>query len=336
MRGALPDSVRFNRLDGKRSRGGLEFVTAFRRRTRETVFACARIRSRADERQRRVAGAEVVDGEAHAELRPEARRARPRCRCMSTLSVISSSGRRRQPGAASAATCRRSSGWRSWRRREVDAHRERRRSACASPPLRGLAARARAPTADRHDQAGLLGERDELAGGDQPALGVRPSAPGPRSPTAPVGEVDDRLVVHAGARRVGAPQVASSCSRSSAPACMVGSKTCVRPRARALAGTSRCRRRAAAPRRLAGRPAEGDADAGARRHLGRRWRTDARARGDDALGDADASLRRARPRAGRRTRRRRGGRPCRRRGSGASARPRRPAARRRRRGRGCR
>ena len=51
------------------------------------------------------------------------------------------------------------------------------------------------PAADRDDQAGLLGDRDELVGRDHPALGVAPAQQRFQPDDTLVGEVDQWLVV---------------------------------------------------------------------------------------------------------------------------------------------
>ena len=81
-------------------------------------------------------------------------------------------------------------------RGEVDRHRERRVvRAQALQRARRAAPLAQDPAADRDDEPGLLGEGDEVARGDEPALGVAPAHerldPGDRA----VVEPHDRLVV---------------------------------------------------------------------------------------------------------------------------------------------
>src|SRR6185312_9802935 len=62
--------------------------------------------------------------------------------------------------------------------------------------LNGLTtALAQDPSADRHDETGLLGERDELVRGDETALGVAPAQQRLDARRAAVAETDDRLVV---------------------------------------------------------------------------------------------------------------------------------------------
>ena len=63
-------------------------------------------------------------------------------------------------------------------------------------PLGGLPARlADRPLAQRADQAGLLGERDELVGADRAALGVGPARERLGADRAARGQLDDGLVV---------------------------------------------------------------------------------------------------------------------------------------------
>ena len=51
------------------------------------------------------------------------------------------------------------------------------------------------PFADRHDQADFLGERDELVGRDQPALGMVPAQQRLEAGDLAGLQVDERLVV---------------------------------------------------------------------------------------------------------------------------------------------
>ena len=102
-----------------------------------------------------------------------------------------------------------------------------------------------------HDQAGLLGDRDEPVGRARRRARASASAAAPRSPTtAPVGQVDDRLVDAAGTGRrlERAAQLRSSCAGARrAAARMPGSKTTERAAAGGLrARTWRRRRRGAA------------------------------------------------------------------------------------------
>jgi hypothetical protein len=52
------------------------------------------------------------------------------------------------------------------------------------------------PRAERHDEAGLLGQRDEVAGQDQPARRVLPAHQRLEAGDGAGVNVDDRLVVH--------------------------------------------------------------------------------------------------------------------------------------------
>ena len=61
-------------------------------------------------------------------------------------------------------------------------------------PAAFAAALAQDPAADRHDQAGLLGQRDELVGADHAALGVVPAQQRLDAADRPVLQADDRLV----------------------------------------------------------------------------------------------------------------------------------------------
>ena len=78
--------------------------------------------------------------------------------------------------------------------RHVDRHRQRTPGALPAPRrARGL---AQHPVADRHDQALLLGQRDEVVGLDQAARRVAASGSAPRQPTSwPSPRAHLRLVV---------------------------------------------------------------------------------------------------------------------------------------------
>ena len=79
--------------------------------------------------------------------------------------------------------------------RHVDAHEQaRRRDAGLLPRHRALAGLAHDPAADRQDRAVLLGDLDELAGRDQPAIGMLPAHERLEPGDAPGLERDDRLV----------------------------------------------------------------------------------------------------------------------------------------------
>ena len=81
-------------------------------------------------------------------------------------------GRARLLRAASA-DCATRPCWASWRAERLTQCERRRRPLAASAAHRRQAS-AR-PTAERHDEAGLLGDRDEAAGRHQAALGVLPA-----------------------------------------------------------------------------------------------------------------------------------------------------------------
>ena len=145
--------------------------------------------------ERRVAGAEVVDDEVHAELadRVEGPR-RAGASSISVLSVISShsasgSSPDRLSAAAMLAT---TSGSPSWR---PDRFTLMWRSAAAGHgrlPVRGLGARTvQHPDAERQDEVGLLGDRDELVRGDRArsggASGRAPRARGCLGPECTIG-----------------------------------------------------------------------------------------------------------------------------------------------------
>ena len=111
--------------------------------------------------QRRIAGAEIVERDADADVAQlvERHRHRRSLSCSSTVSVTSSSsdcGSRCEPpsalmhGLAHVAEA-------ELRRRQVD------RDLDPLRPFHGIEARLpQRPLADRHDEAGLLGERDEV------------------------------------------------------------------------------------------------------------------------------------------------------------------------------
>ena len=79
---------------------------------------------------------------------------------------------------------------------QVDRHHQRRPARSRVAPSPRLAAgRLEDPPAERHDQAGLLGQRDERERRDQAAIGMLP-ADERLEPDDPVGrQVDQRLVV---------------------------------------------------------------------------------------------------------------------------------------------
>ena len=107
------------------------------------------------------------------------------------------------------------------------------------------AALAQHPAADRDDQAGLLGDRDELGGRDQAPLGVAPAQQRLDAGDGPVGEPHDGLVVQLELRRWrsragGRCAVRAARGRPRAsPARTAGSRPC----RRAWRCTSRRRRR---------------------------------------------------------------------------------------------
>ena len=77
-----------------------------------------------------------------------------------------------------------------------DVHRHRAGRGCrASASARLAAGFAQHPVAERHDEAGLLGERDELGGGDEAALRMAPAHQRFHADDAPAAHVDLRLVV---------------------------------------------------------------------------------------------------------------------------------------------
>jgi hypothetical protein len=86
---------------------------------------------------------------------------------------------------------------------------------------------AQHPAADRHDQAGLLGERDELERRHEPALGVVPAHERLDAGDPAVVELDDRLVVELElAVLERALQVGLELEpRERASSCIAGSKT---------------------------------------------------------------------------------------------------------------
>ena len=118
------------------------------------------------------------------------------------VSVISSAARRRRAALAQHRRDADQVGLLELARREVHAHRELAGRGRALP-ARASAGRPRgAPSAPSgHDQPGLLGERDEVGRESSPRSGCfqRTSASTPAS--APVAQVDDRLVVRARTRR---------------------------------------------------------------------------------------------------------------------------------------
>ena len=126
--------------------------------------------------ERRVAGAEVVDREPHAERRQPLEHGRgARGSAMIVLSVISSSSA--SAGSLSAASRRidlvRELRRRAGSHREVD--RDRELQALVAPGAALRSASCEHPHRERPDQARVLGERDELVGEEQAALGMLPA-----------------------------------------------------------------------------------------------------------------------------------------------------------------
>jgi hypothetical protein len=79
-------------------------------------------------------------------------------------------------------------------RRHVDRDAQQRRARLM--PTHRLGARLlEHPGPDRHDQAAVLGERDELIGADAAALGVVPAQQSLDPDHTPTGDVDLRLVL---------------------------------------------------------------------------------------------------------------------------------------------
>ena len=76
---------------------------------------------------------------------------------------------------------RRRSRWATWRAERLTATSNGRGVGAQLVPVEDLAAGALLhPAADRLDQAAVLGDRDEVAGVEQAALGVAASGPAPR------------------------------------------------------------------------------------------------------------------------------------------------------------
>ena len=131
----------------------------------------------------------------------------------------------------------------------------------------GGSASSQHPVADRHDQPGLLGERDELAGEHEPALRMAASAPAPRRRSTRRRRGRHRLVVqHDLVALERAAQLRPPArSRSDTCSCIAASKSANRALAACpWPGTSRCRRREERLGRLVAPRREGDADRGAR------------------------------------------------------------------------
>ena len=141
-------------------------------------------REAADVLERGVAGAEVVDGEPHAEVRAAAAR-RPwplEVADEGALGDLEAEGVGRRDGGARARRSTRSSrpSSVSWRADEVDGHAEVVEAGLAAPH-RGLPARLLEHlTAERDDEAGVLGDGHELVGRDRAAAGPVPAQRAPR------------------------------------------------------------------------------------------------------------------------------------------------------------
>ena len=144
----------------------------------------------------------------------------------------------------------------------------RRLAAAPSPPAAGF---AQHPAADRDDQAGLLGEGDEVARADEPALGVLPAQQRlDAAITRPSEQPHDRLVVQLElaalecALQVGPQLEAREHARVHLGLEQRGSRPC----RRAWRCTWRRRRRGSARRRRRrSRVEDRDADAAAQRQL---------------------------------------------------------------------
>ena len=202
---------------------------------------------------------------------------------------------------------------------QVDADRQtvaaRRGVGCQSASWRQ--ASCEHPAADGDDQPGLLGDGDELGRVRAGRVAGAASAAAPRSRRSAGREVDDRLVVERGARRVDAPGAGRSRAASSghgAGRAWPGRRRRGGRVPRPWRGTWRCRRRAAGPRRgrSRGRATAMPMLAVTKTSCPPRSKGRASARRGCARRPATASRRRRRRRrAGWRTRRRRAGRRCR-------------------------
>ena len=143
--------------------------------------------------ERRVAGAEVVHRDAHAEP----------AQLMQRRQRVGLVLQQHRFGDLEVEPARREAG--RGERAERDLHqvaalelhrRQIDRDADRLGPARGLrAGGAQHPLAERDDQAGLLGERDELAGRDQAALRMVPAHQRLEAADPAVLEANDRLVV---------------------------------------------------------------------------------------------------------------------------------------------
>ena len=115
--------------------------------------------------------------------------------------------------------------------RQVDAHRRAASRAARVPRARPGGTPLEDPAADRHDQAGLLGQRDERERRDQPARRVLPADAAPRRRRSRRSPGRRSAGSGAAARRARRRRRRSfsSSSRSTWPRVMLGSKTSCRP-----------------------------------------------------------------------------------------------------------
>ena len=246
-------------------------------------------RERAQVAERRVAGPEVVEREAHAELVQLAQRgAHPRVdeHALGDLERRAAAARMRwrrsvEVTRSSTSTCWSSTAERFTLHADVAAD-------------RAAAGLVEHELADRHDQAGLLGQRDELAGRDEAALRVVPAH-------ERLG--GDDVAGRRGARSAGTrPRTRSrstacwSCSlspwRRRIAVCMLRSKRAQRPLPRCLASyMATSASRISSPARIACGVVGGDADARADADRLVAGRHALGERGEDPLGDHDDVLR---------------------------------------------
>ncbi len=166
-------------------------------------------------------GAEVVDRQAETR-RAQRRAARSSAAGSSTIadSVISTvkGGRVRDPAVSASASASAKSGSRSWRGETLN---EIAGARPAPLPDETEADRSTTPVADVDDEAGLLGERDELHRRDEAALRVLPARESLEHRDAAAGGLEDGLVVHRPARRgeraAQRPLSTGACGRRGAP-----------------------------------------------------------------------------------------------------------------------
>ncbi|MGA2013372.1 MAG: hypothetical protein ABSH51_22930, partial [Solirubrobacteraceae bacterium] len=147
----------------------------------------------------RVAGAEVVEDEPHAE-RFERRQRLGEAVLMAdhhALGQLQRQAPRVEPGAAQRGGDRVGEcAVGDLDGRQIDRHRQRGVVGALAMPARGLPARpVQHPAADRLDQPVLLGHRDELPGRDPAAFGVLPADQGLDGDHRAVGQRHQRLVV---------------------------------------------------------------------------------------------------------------------------------------------